>query len=273
MKQNQFTNWATIEETPSDYEIGNKIQEPIDVEILEIQKDSENELNLPCNNVGEIGKNVAIDEILKVKIQQDGRPIVVDVQVQEKNEPHNSHKGSLYAGKERTHGGQICGNLTPSEHRTDLRCEYSDVAFIVDFNPLMSITQGTATATVVTLVDIGYFSINPKTSISIKCQTDGKYLRVAKTRKYFENLSPKVLEKVKNDERGRKPCTKRSPGLPEIEKRRKISKCWTNGLVAVRVGGLKGPPRYAMLGKYLRFLRISSLYVKPFGLSVAVRNG
>ncbi|KAD6453861.1 hypothetical protein E3N88_08567 [Mikania micrantha] len=117
MKQNQFTNWATIEETPSDYEvstcvlhqecissvsidgdkglesqfilvetapyvfdempnsIGNKIQEPIDVEVLEIQKDFENELNLPFKNVGEIGKNVAIDEILEVKIQQD----VIDV--------------------------------------------------------------------------------------------------------------------------------------------------------------------------------------------------
>ncbi|KAD4179773.1 hypothetical protein E3N88_28364 [Mikania micrantha] len=68
---------------------------------------------------------------------------------------------------------------------------------------------------------------------------------------------------VRNDERGRKPCSKWSPGLPEIEKRRKISKYWSNGLVAVRGGGLEGPPWYAMLGKYLRFSRKASRYAKP----------
>ena len=72
---------------------------------------------------------------------------------------------------------------------------------------------------------------------------------------------------MRNYERGRKPCSKRSPGLSGIEKRRKITKCWSIGLIAVRGGGLEGSPRYAMLGKYLRFLRISSRYAKPFWAS------
>ncbi|KAD5960461.1 hypothetical protein E3N88_11933 [Mikania micrantha] len=78
--------------------------------------------------------------------------------------------GSLYVSKERTHGGQICGNLT----------------------------SRTAIATVVTSDDYGYLSINPETPVSITCQTDGTDLRVAKTMKDFENLSPKVLEKITN---------------------------------------------------------------------------
>ncbi|KAD3640411.1 hypothetical protein E3N88_29634 [Mikania micrantha] len=57
---------------------------------------------------------------------------------------------------------------------------------------------------------------------------------------------------VRNDERGRKPCTKRSPGLPEIEKRRKITKCWSIGPIAVRDGGIQNPPRYAMHERNLR---------------------
>ncbi|KAD4384946.1 hypothetical protein E3N88_25114 [Mikania micrantha] len=60
---------------------------------------------------------------------------------------------------------------------------------------------------------------------------------------------------------------KSNPGLSGIEKRRKITKCWSIGLIAVRGGGLEGSPRYAMLGKYLRFLRISSRYAKPFWAS------
>ncbi|KAD2805247.1 hypothetical protein E3N88_38624 [Mikania micrantha] len=83
----------------------------------------------------------------------------------------------------------------------------------------------------------------------------------------YENY---VINDVRNDERGRKPCSKRSPGLREIEKRRKISKYWSNGLVAVRGGGLEGPPRYAMLVKYLRFSRKASRYAKP---KLASRRG
>ncbi|KAD7476981.1 hypothetical protein E3N88_00117 [Mikania micrantha] len=78
---------------------------------------------------------------------------------------------------------------------------------------------------------------------------------------------------ARNEERGRKPCAKRSPGLPGIEKQRKISKCWTIGLIEVREGGVESPPRYAMHAKYLRFLRISSRYAKPFWLLVVVRDG
>ncbi|KAD3067992.1 hypothetical protein E3N88_35872 [Mikania micrantha] len=69
---------------------------------------------------------------------------------------------------------------------------------------------------------------------------------------------------ARNDERGRKPCTKRSPGWSGIEKRRKITKYWSIGLIAVRDGGVGNPPRYAMIAKYLRFLRKSSRYAKPF---------
>ncbi|KAD5962056.1 hypothetical protein E3N88_13529 [Mikania micrantha] len=76
----------------------------------------------------------------------------------------------------------------------------------------------------------------------------------------YENY---VINDVRNDERGRKPCVKRSPGLPEIVKRRKISKYWSTRLVAIRDEGVENPPRYAMLGKYLRFLRKSSRYAKP----------
>ncbi|KAD0890838.1 hypothetical protein E3N88_43583 [Mikania micrantha] len=54
------------------------------------------------------------------------------------------------------------------------------------------------------------------------------------------------------EERGRKPCAKRSPGLPEIEKRRKISKCWTTGLIAVRDGGVESSPRLMAFGKRLK---------------------
>ncbi|KAD4178523.1 hypothetical protein E3N88_27114 [Mikania micrantha] len=61
-----------------------------------------------------------------------------------------------------------------------------------------------------------------------------------------------------------------SPGLPGIEKRRKISKYWISGLVAVRGGGLESPPRYAMHAKYLRFLRKSLRYAKPL---LASRRG
>ncbi|KAL8240211.1 hypothetical protein R6Q59_013566 [Mikania micrantha] len=63
---------------------------------------------------------------------------------------------------------------------------------------LMSMSRGTAIATVVTSDDYGYLSINPETPVSITCQTDGTDLRVAKTMKDFENLSPKVLEKITN---------------------------------------------------------------------------
>ncbi|KAD6118899.1 hypothetical protein E3N88_10170 [Mikania micrantha] len=73
-----------------------------------------------------------------------------------------------------------------------------------------------------------------------------------------------VIKDARNEECGRKPCTKRSPGLPEIEKRRKISKYWSIAPIAVRDGGVENPPRYAMLGKYLRFLRKSWRYAKPF---------
>ncbi|KAD4586062.1 hypothetical protein E3N88_23663 [Mikania micrantha] len=66
----------------------------------------------------------------------------------------------------------------------------------------------------------------------------------------FEALEKDKL--VRNDERGRKPCTKRSPGLPEIEKRRKITKCWSIGPIAVRDGGIQNPPRYAMHERNLR---------------------
>ncbi|KAD5802981.1 hypothetical protein E3N88_14341 [Mikania micrantha] len=58
--------------------------------------------------------------------------------------------------------------------------------------------------------------------------------------------------KTRNDKRGRKPCTKRSPGLPEIEKRRKITKYWSIGSIAVRDGGIQNPPRYAMQERNLR---------------------
>ncbi|KAD4180546.1 hypothetical protein E3N88_29137 [Mikania micrantha] len=76
----------------------------------------------------------------------------------------------------------------------------------------------------------------------------------------YENY---VINDVRNDERGRKPCSKRSPGLPGIEKRRKISKYWNSGLVTVREGWDKDPPRYVMHGKYRRFARKTSRYAKP----------
>ncbi|KAD3639997.1 hypothetical protein E3N88_29220 [Mikania micrantha] len=57
---------------------------------------------------------------------------------------------------------------------------------------------------------------------------------------------------MRNDEHGQKPCSKRSPGFPGIVKRRKISKYWSTGLVAVRGGGLGSSPRYAMHERNLR---------------------
>ncbi|KAD7477061.1 hypothetical protein E3N88_00197 [Mikania micrantha] len=51
--------------------VGNKIQEPIDVEVLEIQKESKNESVVSFNNFEEIGKGVSTDEISEVKNQQD----------------------------------------------------------------------------------------------------------------------------------------------------------------------------------------------------------
>ncbi|KAD7476911.1 hypothetical protein E3N88_00047 [Mikania micrantha] len=52
--------------------------------------------------------------------------------------------------------------------------------------------------------------------------------------------------------------------LDPSRKRRKITKCWSTGPIAVRDGEVENPPRYAMHVKYLRFLRISSRYAKPF---------
>ncbi|KAD6454292.1 hypothetical protein E3N88_08998 [Mikania micrantha] len=71
-----------------------------------------------------------------------------------------------------------------------------------------------------------------------------------------------INDYARNDERGRKPCSKRSPGLPGIEKRRKFSKYWISGLVAVRDGGVELPSRYAMHEKYLNS-RKTSRYAKP----------
>ncbi|KAD6795903.1 hypothetical protein E3N88_06799 [Mikania micrantha] len=61
------------------------------------------------------------------------------------------------------------------------------------------------------------------------------------------------LKYARNREHRRKRIAKRSYGLSGIEKRRKISKYWSKGLIAVRGGGLESPPRYAMVVKYLRF--------------------
>ncbi|KAD6794782.1 hypothetical protein E3N88_05678 [Mikania micrantha] len=61
------------------------------------------------------------------------------------------------------------------------------------------------------------------------------------------------LKYARNREHRRKRIAKRSYGLSGIEKRKKISKYWSKGLIAVRGGGLESPPRYAMVVKYLRF--------------------
>ncbi|KAD5507786.1 hypothetical protein E3N88_15489 [Mikania micrantha] len=37
------------------------------------------------------------------------------------------------------------------------------------------------------------------------------------------------------------------------ESKKKITKCWSTGPIAVRDGGSENPPRYAMNVKYLRF--------------------
>ncbi|KAD4584667.1 hypothetical protein E3N88_22268 [Mikania micrantha] len=66
------------------------------------------------------------------------------------------------------------------------------------------------------------------------------------------SVRPPYSSETRNDEHGRKPCTKRSPGLPEIEKRRKITKYWSIGSIAVRDGGIQNPPRYAMHERNLR---------------------
>ncbi|KAD0299845.1 hypothetical protein E3N88_44491 [Mikania micrantha] len=55
------------------------------------------------------------------------------------------------------------------------------------------------------------------------------------------------LKYARNREHRRKRIAKRSYGLSGIEKRRKISKYWSKGLIAVRGGGLESPPRYAMI--------------------------
>ncbi|KAD5317689.1 hypothetical protein E3N88_17635 [Mikania micrantha] len=85
--------------------------------------------------------------------------------------------------------------------------------------------------------------------------------------KSVKSREGKTSSFTSQDKRSREMWPKRFPGLSGIEKRRKITKCWSIGLIAVRGGGLEGSPRYAMLGKYLRFLRISSRYAKPFWAS------
>ncbi|KAD4585975.1 hypothetical protein E3N88_23576 [Mikania micrantha] len=61
----------------------------------------------------------------------------------------------------------------------------------------------------------------------------------------------KTLAYVKNGERGRKPCAKRSYGLSRIAKQRKFQRYCVLGLFAVREDDSEVPSRYTKEQKYL----------------------